>query len=482
MPASRPRAFGPRPVAHAHSSARREHALANDPGTTAEQAREVIDLAIQASELLLASGASAAATTAQATRLGRSFGVALGVDVTYTRIVVSAEVPGALPMTVMRLAPTGAQDYDRLARVESLVGSVDHDGLAVETVRARLHHISAEPHGYQRWLSLLAAGLLGGGVALLLDGGWADIAACMLATLLVELVRRGLASRGMSNFFTQALSAVLPTGLGLGLLVLRPVLPDGLPLPSPSLAVAAGMVSLLAGIGVVGAASDAVDGYYLSAAARVLEVTVLTAAIVVGLMTTLSLGLLLGVSAQLSPTAGDEASVWLRLLAGGLVAGCFAVSCTLEPRSLPAAMLLGVMAQAAYLAVWHLLPSAPAASGVAAIGVGLVARLVSHPIRTPLVALVTTSVAALMPGLLLYRGIFAVLFNSRAGQQESASALLTDCALTAVLLAAGSSFGISLGGLLLRLARRSPSEALAPVAGPAERLDGPPTSRVFRPS
>ena len=479
MPASSPRAFGPRPVAHSHASARREASLDAPQEMAPERVRAVIEVSIRASELMLASGASASTATALATRLAGALGLVVGVDITYTRIVVSQDCTVTAPITVMRLAPAGGQDYDRLARVEHLVKAVTRDGLDLQIVQRRLRHIASEPRDYAGWLRLLASAVLGGGIALMLNGGIADVLACMLATIGVERVRSALITRRVSNFFSQAIAAILPTVLGLLVMAMQPVLGDRLPLPTPSTVVAAGMVSLLAGIGVVTAASDAVDGYYLTASARILEVTVLTAAIVVGLLTTLSLGLALGVPGQLVPTADSEGSWPLRLLAGGLVAICFGVGCVLAPASLPAAMVLGVLAQASYLVFHQAIPSAPAASGLTAILLGLLARLASRRLRTPTVALVTTSVASLMPGLLLYRGVFAVLFNAPMQQGESAASILSDCALTAILLAAGSSLGLSLAGLLLRIMQHSPEVALAPVATEDEELDRPRSSRIF---
>ena len=326
MPASSPRAFGPRPVAHSHASARREASLDAPQEMAPERVRAVIEVSIRASELMLASGASASTATALATRLAGALGLVVGVDITYTRIVVSQDCTVTAPITVMRLAPAGGQDYDRLARVEHLVKAVTRDGLDLQIVQRRLRHIASEPRDYAGWLRLLASAVLGGGIALMLNGGIADVLACMLATIGVERVRSALITRRVSNFFSQAIAAILPTVLGLLVMAMQPVLGDRLPLPTPSTVVAAGMVSLLAGIGVVTAASDAVDGYYLTASARILEVTVLTAAIVVGLLITLSLGLdgknlvkrkrTQAVTLVLKPTSGKSATKNLTLRRG----------------------------------------------------------------------------------------------------------------------------------------------------------------------
>jgi len=59
---------------------------------------------------------------------------------------------------------------------------------------------------------------------------------------------------------------------------------------SPSLVVASGIVLLLSGLSVVGAAEDALEGYYVTAGARGFEVIVLSLGIAVGISVVLSLG------------------------------------------------------------------------------------------------------------------------------------------------------------------------------------------------
>ena len=63
---------------------------------------------------------------------------------------------------------------------------------------------------------------------------------------------------------------------------------------SPSLVVASGIVLLLAGLSVVGAAEDALEGYYVTAGARAFEVVVLSLGIAVGVSTVLAVGQRLG--------------------------------------------------------------------------------------------------------------------------------------------------------------------------------------------
>ena len=70
---------------------------------------EVLDLAVRAGEVLLASGTSAIDTAAQIEYIAATYGLArCDVDVTYNSITISAHRgPTRPPSTTMRLAPWG---------------------------------------------------------------------------------------------------------------------------------------------------------------------------------------------------------------------------------------------------------------------------------------------------------------------------------------------------------------------------------------
>ncbi|MBD4655482.1 threonine/serine exporter family protein, partial [Xanthomonas citri pv. citri] len=74
------------------------------------------------------------------------------------------------------------------------------------------------------------------------------------------------------------------------------------PLPlSPSLIVAAGIVSLLAGGSFVAASQDALDGYVVTSSGRFLEGFVQTGGVILGVITAMWIGLRLGVPGYISP-------------------------------------------------------------------------------------------------------------------------------------------------------------------------------------
>ena len=96
---------------------------------------------------------------------------------------------------------------------------------------------------------------------------------------------------------------------------------------SPSLVVISGIVMLLAGLSVMGAAQDALDGYYVTAGARGLEVMMMTLGIAVGVAVVIGIGRTLGVSMEASAVVALGGSPLVSTLGAmlmGLVTGLLA--------------------------------------------------------------------------------------------------------------------------------------------------------------
>ncbi|MEL4357715.1 MULTISPECIES: threonine/serine ThrE exporter family protein [unclassified Luteococcus] len=487
-PASTRLARASRSVARAYRSKRREEAQTDETDVEAVRARAIVALSMRAADMMLSSGSTAARATRLVLSICKHYGLPAQVDITYTRIMISYEPSAAGdPITVMRMVKSGSIDYDRLTRVESLIQAMTADALEIPVMFNRLRNIRREPRTYRAWVLHGAAAMMGGGIAMLLGGNRADVILSMLATITAEFIRSNMDRRGMNTFFTQVAAASGAAIVGLVAMTGRSLLPEGLQQASPGLVVAAGMVPLMAGLGIVTTAGDAIDAYYMSAGSRLVEVFVLTSGIVLGLIATLSMGLWLGVPSYLAPIEGFAATGLAQVVAAGIIAASFGVLCNMGPRSMLAATALGVTGQLVYMASAALTTSTPARSGLAAVGVGLVARLVTTPLRIPVVALISTGVAPLMPGLLLYRGIFGLVSDMPAGSGgiptpgNDPQSLLLKCLMTGAALAVGSSFGAALGNTGLRLVTkgtvRRPIRANGDGSGFRRRRATPPAER-----
>jgi uncharacterized membrane protein YjjP (DUF1212 family) len=302
--------------------------LGGDEDISQRHARAVIDLALRVGEAMLSTGASAADCVATVLRLTSAYGVrSAHVDVTFTSITVS--IHRGLhedPLSVMRVIPGRAPDYTRLEAVQRMVDRAVRDSAAgrepldVDEARRRLTAILTAPHPYRRWVVTLGAALLTVGVVMLFGASPGMWFVAAVSAVIVDRVQRVMYGIGLAAFFAQVLSAMVPATIALALFA---AVENGVDVPgvrSPSLVVIAGIVMLLAGLGVVGAAQDALDGYYVTAGARVMEVVMMTLGIAVGVAIVIGTANRLGVSMEVSPFVVLGGTPLLSTLGAALIA------------------------------------------------------------------------------------------------------------------------------------------------------------------
>jgi uncharacterized membrane protein YjjP (DUF1212 family) len=401
-------------------------------------ARAVIDLAMRVGETLLSTGASASDVVATVLRLTDAYGLrSVHVDVTFTSISVSYHRgPDADPMTVMRGIKVRSTDLTRLERLQKLVRDIP-ETVEVGQTRARFDALITAPHPYRRWVVTAALATVGAAVAALFGGTWLIMMLTFVTTGAVDRVQRWLAHRGMAAFFTQMAGGAIPTVVAVGLLVAISAGAPGLQAISPSLVVASGIVVLLAGLSVVGAAQDAIDGYYVTAGARVFEVLVLTLGIVVGIGVILALAQRSGVSMQLTADSQLSTNTVVQVLAAMVVSGAFAVSAYAGPRAAVYSTLTGGLGWLAFLGAISVGMGPVAASSLAALIAGFLSQLVASRLRVPALALSMAGIVPLLPGLAVFRGLFEIV------QSVPGAGLSTG--LTTLLGAAGVGMGLAAG-------------------------------------
>ena len=434
-----------------------------DPGT----ARAVIDLAMRVGETLLSTGASASDVVATVLRLVDAYSLrSVHVDVTFTSISVSYHRgPDADPMTVMRGVKVRSADLTRLERLQSLVRDIGDGPIEVGLARARFDDLIRAPHPYRRWVVTASLAAVAAAAAALFGGSWLILALSFVTTAVVDRVQHWLARRGIAAFFTQAVGGAIPTAVAVGLLAAISAGVPGLQGISPSLVVAAGIVVLLAGLSVVGAAQDAIDGYYVTAGARVFEVLVLTLGIVVGIGGVLAIAHRAGVSMQLTAEAHLSTNTVVQVLAAMVVSGAFAVSAYAGPRAVAYSTVTGGLGWLAYLGGSGVGMGTAPASSLAALTAGFLSQLVASRLRVPALALSMAAIVPLLPGLAVYRGLFEIVQSTPAAGPTTGLTTLLGAAGVGMGLAAGVSMGTFLARPLRVTPDRGQRRALRRSAG-----------------
>jgi uncharacterized membrane protein YjjP (DUF1212 family) len=426
-----------------------------DDAVSQRHARAVIDLALRIGEAMLSTGSSTAEVVATVLRLIAAYEIrSAHVDITFTSITVS--IHRGLhedPMSVMRVVKVRSPDYTRLEEVQRLVddiaasGEQDRDPDDIDRARRRLDRVLSAPHPYRRWVVTAGAALLAGAVVALFGSAPGMWVVAALSAALVDRVQRALSRAGIAAFFNQAVSAAIPTSVAAGLYWLESQGVDVPGVHSPSLVVIAGIIVLLAGLGVMGAAQDALDGYYVTAGARGLEVLAMTAGIAVGISCVLGLAQRLGVPMELSPyvSLGGTGAPLTSTIAAMLVAAGFAMSTYTGPRATLVAMGVAGVAWVVFELVTLLAFGVPATVAAAASVVGALGYAVHRRLRVPELAIATAGIVSMLPGLAVYRALYLMM--------EDSAALVGSALIelgSAVAIGLGLAAGLSIGGYLAR--------------------------------
>ncbi len=419
-------------------------------GVDRETSLAVIDLALRAGVAMLSTGAAAADVTATVLMLTRAYGLsAVHVDVTYTSISVSYHRgPYADPITVLRIVRFRVQDYTRLERLRDLIVGLVQDPVTVDEARVRFDAVITAPHPYRRWVVTVAGGVLAAGAAGLLGAGWLIILTSFVTATIAGRAITWLTGAGVSAFFAQCVGAAIPTAVATLVVVAGSLGLDLAQQVSPSLVVASGIVLLLSGLSIVGAAEDALEGYYVTAGARAFEVVVLSLGIAVGISVVLAVGKRLDYPIAITSQTQLIGNLTIQVLCAAIISVSFAVSSFATGRAVVVAALAGALGWLALAGAEALDFGAVAASAIAALLTGFAARLVSRRLGVSALAVTTAAIVPLLPGRMAYEGISAIVTDPDGNGLATGIPTLLQAFGLGLGLAAGVSLGTYFAGLL----------------------------------
>ncbi|MGJ9423094.1 threonine/serine ThrE exporter family protein [Aeromicrobium sp. CF3.5] len=425
---------------------------------------QTLDLSLRIGENLLSNGAGAADVAATMSAVAHHLGVRQAhVDLTFTSLRMSHQAgPDSPSATATRHVTRRSTDYDDLTQVDHLVRDLLDDAIDLDGARSRIAQISSTGHRAPRWAVSLAWGVLGAGIALLLGGSPLVALIAAAAAAGAQAVGRLLSRFRLPDFYLQI--------AGGGFVSMLAVVTKAAEVPvDPSLVIVTGIVTLLAGLGFIGAFQDALSGYYVTANARILEVLLSTVGIVAGVGGGLALGSLFGITITTAATTTELASLPVAAAGGALASAAFALAAYAPTRSALPIAVVGGLAALIYVALSSPGSTPAWPSGVAATFVGLVGYSVARRVRVPPLVIVVPSIAPLLPGLSIYRGLSLLADDNFIGIISLIAAVAS-----AVALASGVILGEYIAQPLGREARRLEQR----LSGP--RLVGPLRTRKRR--
>ncbi|MFF1920134.1 threonine/serine exporter ThrE family protein [Streptomyces sp. NPDC058221] len=407
----------------------------------------VLDLTLRIGELLLAGGEGAEDVEAAMFAVTRSYGLdRCEPTVTFTLLSISHQ-PSLVddPVTASRTVRRRGTDYTRLAAVFRLIDDIttEEAEISLEEAYRRLAEIRRNRHPYPGWVLTLAAGGLAGAASVLVGGGFVVFLIAALGAMLGDRLAWLFAGRGLPEFYQFVAAAMPPAAMGVALTLTH--WSD----VRPSAVITGGLFALLPGRALVAGVQDGLTGYYITAAARLLEVMYFFIGIVAGVLMVLYGGLQLG--AELNPEARliSHDRPWLQILASMLLSLSFAILLQQERSTVLAVTLNGGVAWIIFGAMANTGKISPvAATAVAAGLVGLFGQLFSRYRYTSSLPFITAAIGPLLPGSATYFGLLGIAQNELDRGLASLS--------TAVATAGAIAIGVNLGSEISRLFMRVP--------------------------
>ncbi|MEG9224830.1 threonine/serine ThrE exporter family protein [Aeromicrobium sp. Sec7.5] len=430
--------------------------------TEVHDRQRTLDLSLRIGELLLSNGAGAADVTATMSSVAHHLGLRQTlVDVTFTTLTLSHQSGVDEPVVSLTRHVTHREtDFADLTAVDYVVARLLADEITRDEAASEVARIASSGHPRKRWAITAGSGLTGAGVALLLGGDWAVLIIAAVAGSCIEILQRHMARMRLPFFYAQVAGGMLATTFAVVLRALEvPV--------DPSIVVTASIIMLLAGQGFIGAIQDALTGFYITANARLLEVMIATAGIIVGVAAGLSIGGGLGVDVRLVPGASGLSDLPTVTIGAAVTAGSFAFTAYSPKRVVAPIALLAALAAGAYFALTQHSVDRAAAAGVAAVIIGLVSYWVAGWFKVPPLVVITACIIPLLPGLSIYRALSLLADDDVTG----VIALITAAAVALALSA-----GAILGEYVAQPLRRESRKLEQRLAGP--RLVGPLRARA----
>ncbi|MPV50721.1 threonine/serine exporter family protein [Pseudactinotalea sp. HY160] len=420
----------------------------SDDAVSQRHARAVIDLCLRAGEAMLATGASAADVVATVLRMSAGYGLnGTHVDITFTSVTISVHRGlNEDPISVMRVVKVRTTDYARLQAVYRLIDEITagDELMHVDEARERLGAILTQPHPYRRWLVTAGKATLAGGVVVMYDASFVLVIVAAVAAIAVDLLTRRMAKWGIAAFFGQIAAAMITTWAAVGMYWLRSM---GIELPGanrPTVIVISGIIMLLSGIGLTAAARDAIDGYYVTATARGMEVVMLTLGLAVGISVTIGVAIRLGVPMRVGTTLGPDGGLVAGVVGAALIGVGFALTSYVHLRVVPLMAAVAGLVFAVYYVLLPLTDQPGVVPGLAGVVAGVLGYLVYRWLKVPESAMTMAGIIGLIPGLAVYRALYSIM-DSEYGISAAMPALVS-----AIAVGLGLAAGTTIGGFLTR--------------------------------
>ncbi|WP_104062839.1 threonine/serine exporter ThrE family protein [Arthrobacter sp. 4R501] len=407
-------------------------------------ARKTLDFSLHLAETMFRYGAGALEVETSIIAVTAALGLKnIEVDITNQSVAINYAPKDQTPIALLRVVRSWTNNYAGLAKVHRLVTDIVAGGVGRDEAIRRLDEAITSPKPFPRWMVTVAFGVFAAVFVGVLGGGPVSSGIAFVANIGVSLLARQLGRWRVPDFFT---TAACSFGVTLtALLLWRFELTN-----APAIVVVGGILLLLPTGRLVSSVQDAINGFPVTAAGRFLSTLLTFGAIVAGIAVAFVMGSMTGMQPiSVTETFPPAYDLWVLVILIAVAVMAIGVTEQTSWELLLPTAAVGVVGYFVLLGAASLGVGDRFSPAVAAVVIGLLARVVALKMGAPQLVVAVPAALILLPGLTIFRSMYVLTI------EESEVLLGAGGMLNAGAIVLGTAAGIVLGDTLARPLTRS---------------------------
>ncbi|MCP9000535.1 threonine/serine exporter family protein [Pseudarthrobacter sp. RMG13] len=407
-------------------------------------ARKTLDFSLHLAETMFRYGAGALEVETSIIAVTAALGLKnIEVDITNQSVAINYAPRDQTPIALLRVVRSWTNNYAGLAKVHRLVTDIVAGGVGRDEAIRRLDEAITSPKPFPRWMVTVAFGVFAAVFVGVLGGGPVSSGIAFVANIGVSLLARQLGRWRVPDFFT---TAACSFGVTLtALLLWRFELTN-----APAIVVVGGILLLLPTGRLVSSVQDAINGFPVTAAGRFLSTLLTFGAIVAGIAVAFVIGSMTGMQPiSVTETFPPAYDLWVLVILIAVAVMAIGVTEQTSWELLLPTAAVGVVGYFVLLGAASLGVGDRFSPAVAAVVIGLLARVVALKMGAPQLVVAVPAALILLPGLTIFRSMYVLTI------EESEVLLGAGGMLNAGAIVLGTAAGIVLGDTLARPLTRS---------------------------
>lgn len=252
----------------------------DDVAVTLEQLAEI---AILAGAVMLRNGAETSRVEETMGHIARSCGaVSVESFVIPTGVFLSVTDASGKAFTIMRRISDRTINLDRIAKVNELSRRLADKRIDYSVAKGILKSVAKERTGFPLLHTIVASGILGGGFAVLQNGGFPEVFIAFNSAMLVRLVAHMVTRSGGVRFMFEFLGGMSAALAGV---LAAYICPEW----NHEIMISGGIIPLVPGVAITNAIRDVIAGELLSGLSRGLEAALTAIAVAMGVVIVLTI-------------------------------------------------------------------------------------------------------------------------------------------------------------------------------------------------